>query len=51
MTDTVNASLIDPARLIDFAAAVYAGEGVPEDTRADLERIARATGLEAKLPL
>ncbi len=34
MTDAVNASQIKPARLVDFAAAVYAGEGVPEaDTR------------------
>lgn len=30
MTDAANASLTDPARLVDFAAAVYAGEGVPE---------------------
>jgi LDH2 family malate/lactate/ureidoglycolate dehydrogenase len=26
----MNALLIDPARLVDFAAAVYAGEGMPE---------------------
>jgi LDH2 family malate/lactate/ureidoglycolate dehydrogenase len=30
MTDIANVSLTDPARLVDFAAAVYAGEGVPE---------------------
>lgn len=54
----MNAALsVDAARLLEFGTAVYAGAGVPEadarllaDKLADLARIARDTGLAAKLP-
>jgi hypothetical protein len=50
------AGCIDPVPLIDFATVVsreaHRREGIsfPEDTLADLRRIAKETGLESKLP-
>lgn len=41
---------IDATCLTDCAAAVYVGAGRPEETRADVRRIATHTGLEAQLP-